>query len=231
LAKSDTQDRTFKNPFLRPPERKQPPNDTEVPPPSLPRPEATETSHNDIPLENAILQEQQRRENHKNNATGGVTERNKPIRKAKEGRKRSVFDEDFDLIVTRDKKTEPKNELLATTSTGNTDELLETSLSQTFEQENSIKTVSKELFNTNGIELKSEVDHDEINNITRLHFLKEKFGISNVDTLVSSFLRLRVSKDRKSRREFIEALQTENRNSNPGGSLMARMFGGGGSTP
>ncbi|MEI6887617.1 MAG: hypothetical protein WCK31_05275 [bacterium] len=107
------------------------------------------------------------------------------------------------------------------------DDLLETSLSQNFETENNIKTVSKELFSKTNIELKTEIDHDEINNITRLQFLKEKFMISNVDVLVQNFLKLRVSKDRKSRKEFIDALQMENRNSNAP-SMMSKLFGGGG---
>lgn len=107
------------------------------------------------------------------------------------------------------------------------DELLETSLSQELEQESNIKTVSKELFNNNAIDLKSEVTHDEINDLTRIRFLKEAFGISHTDSLIVSFLSLRVSKNRQSRREFIEALQTENRNANQGGNFFSRLLGGG----
>lgn len=106
------------------------------------------------------------------------------------------------------------------------DELIETRLSQDIEQENSIKTVSKELFSKDSIEMKTEITHDEINDITRLEFLAAKFGISNVDVLKSSFLRLRVSKNRKSRGEFIASLQTENRNNNPAGGFLSKMFGG-----
>lgn len=110
------------------------------------------------------------------------------------------------------------------------DDLLETNLSQEIESENNIKAVSKELFNKQNIALKTEVSHDEINNITRLRFLEEKFQIKNVSVLVNSLLELRVSKERKSRREFIDALQTENRSTNAG-SFMSRFFGGGGGGP
>lgn len=102
--------------------------------------------------------------------------------------------------------------------------MIEDSLSQPMESDNNIKTVSKELFNKGGIDLKTEVSHDEIIHITKLRFLEQKFGIYNIDNMVESFLGLRVSKDRKSRAEFIDALQTENRNRG-GGGLMGRLFG------
>ena len=104
------------------------------------------------------------------------------------------------------------------------DPLLEHSLSQELEQENTIKSVSKELFTRRDADLKTEVSHDEINDLTRLRFLEERFGIDNVAVLTNSLLSLRISKDRKSRREFIESLQQENRNNNSSG-LLARAFG------
>lgn len=110
------------------------------------------------------------------------------------------------------------------------DPLLETSLQQEIESESNIKSVSKELFSHQNIDLKTEVSHDEINNITRLQFLKHRFGIQNIDVLTDTFLRLRVSKQRKSRQEFISALQTENRNAQGGGLIgkLGNMFGGNG---
>jgi len=97
------------------------------------------------------------------------------------------------------------------------------------ETENSVKSVAKELFSNDVIDLKTEISHNEINNLTRLRFMQEKFRLAsgtNLDHVIASFLRLRVSKDRKSRKEFIEALQTETRNSQ-GGSFMQKLFGGG----
>jgi len=106
------------------------------------------------------------------------------------------------------------------------DSLLETNLSQEVEAENNIKTVSKELFNEKSIELKTEVSHDEINHITKLQFLRDKFGISNVDVLTLSLLKLRVSKDRKSRNEFVQTVSAERQQNN--GNFMSRMLGFGG---
>jgi hypothetical protein len=103
-------------------------------------------------------------------------------------------------------------------------ELIENNLSQMVETENNIKTVAKELFNKGSIELKSEVTHNEINHITRIRFLGEKFRLANMDYLTDNLLSLRVSKNRKSRNEFISALQSENRNQQ-GGGFWQKMFG------
>lgn len=107
------------------------------------------------------------------------------------------------------------------------DALLEDNLSQEVESDNSIKSVSKELFNKESIDLKTEVTHDEINHLTRMRFLEQKFQTENIDVLINSFLRLRVSKNRKSRAEFINALQTENRNAQGSGFSLSKLFGGG----
>lgn len=105
--------------------------------------------------------------------------------------------------------------------------LLENTLQSEVEQEHHVKSVSKELFNKENIDLKTEVSHDEINQITKIRFLQDKFEVANVNILLKSFLNLRVSKKRQSRREFIDALQTENRNAQ-GGGFFSRLFTGGG---
>jgi hypothetical protein len=106
------------------------------------------------------------------------------------------------------------------------DALLEQSLSQEVVQETNIKTVSKELFNRQNIELKTEVSHNEINHVAKLKFLQERFGVANIDVLCDNFLALRVSKDRKSRGEFVSSLQADNK-AQQGGSFLSKMFGGG----
>lgn len=103
-------------------------------------------------------------------------------------------------------------------------ELIERGLTQQFETDNTIKSVSKELFSGKEVSLKSEVSHDEINDITRLHFLKEKFGVSNIDVLIQSLLELRVSKDRKSRREFVETVTAEKKSAD-GSNFLSRALG------
>lgn len=86
------------------------------------------------------------------------------------------------------------------------------------------QSISKELLSGKEIMTRTEVSHNDINNITRLAFLQDKFGLENVQILKESLLTLRVSKDRKSRKEFVESLQTQNRNSQ-NTSFMEKMFG------
>lgn len=107
------------------------------------------------------------------------------------------------------------------------DDLLETNLQTEVESENAIKSVSKELFNRGNIDLKSEVSHNEVNHISKIRFLDTTFGVKNMDSVIDSFLSLRVSLQRKSRHEFIDALQTERRNAT-GGNWVQRMFQRGG---
>lgn len=90
--------------------------------------------------------------------------------------------------------------------------LLEDDLQSEVESEHHVKSVAKELFNKENIDLKTDVSHDEIMQITKIRFLETSFRVENVDVLLKSFLNLRVSKERKSRKEFVDTLQTENRN-------------------
>ncbi len=78
--------------------------------------------------------------------------------------------------------------------------------------ETDIKAVSKELFSSEDIDVKTEVSYDEINMISKIRFLEHKFGIKNVGPLLKSFLSLRVSLARKSRKEFITGIRGEDAN-------------------
>lgn len=108
---------------------------------------------------------------------------------------------------------------------------IDDSLNQPLETSNSYKSASKELFTSKNVDVKTEVTHDEINNITRLRFLQARYGVRNVEVIIDTFLTLRVSMERKSRKEFIDALQSERREKIGGGFLkkLAGGFGGGGS--
>lgn len=97
--------------------------------------------------------------------------------------------------------------------------LIEEQLGAHFEQDNSIKSVSKELFNSDKIDVKTELSHDEINMVTKLRFLERRFQLENVDVLIDSLLTLRVSMNRKSRTEFIQALRSEDQDAQNAGFL------------
>jgi hypothetical protein len=88
-------------------------------------------------------------------------------------------------------------------------ELIEEGLNYNVEEDNEIKAVSRELFTKKEIDVKTEVSYNEINQISKIRFLENKFEIKNVQPLLESFLSLRVSMNRKSRLEFIKAIKGE----------------------
>ena len=95
------------------------------------------------------------------------------------------------------------------------------------EQKNHVQSVSKELFDDKKIDLRTEVNDEEIKNLSRLRFIGKHFKCKTMDVVIDSFLTLRVSKDRKSRAEFITALQTERSNNEDGQTArtMQKLFG------
>lgn len=107
------------------------------------------------------------------------------------------------------------------------DALLEKKPSILGEQTNHVESVSKELFDDQKIDLRTEVSDEEIKNLARLRFMSTHFKCSTMDVVIDSFLSLRVSKERKSRGEFIQALQTERRNNEEGqtAKVFQKLFG------
>lgn len=87
--------------------------------------------------------------------------------------------------------------------------LIEDSLSFQVENENDLKQVSKDLFTQGNINLKTELNDKEISYITKIQFMQEMYGMHTLDNAVNQFKQLRVSKDRKSRAEFINAVGGE----------------------
>lgn len=108
--------------------------------------------------------------------------------------------------------------------------LLEEDLSMPVVSETHIKSVSKELFTDENIDLKTELKHDEINNLMRCSVLVDLFGITALENATHNFKRHRVSLNRQSRKEFTDSLQTENRNAQ-GQNLFQKAFGGQNNNP
>ena len=103
--------------------------------------------------------------------------------------------------------------------------LIENDLAMEVKQDTNVTAVSKELFNSQDVDMKTDVSHDEINNIARLLFLEQRLGVRNISVVIDKFLRLRVSKNRKSRAEFIMALNNERKNEE--GGFLTKLMGGG----
>lgn len=78
-----------------------------------------------------------------------------------------------------------------------------------FENENEDIQVVKELFTDKNIDMKTDLDDGEITNVALLYFLADEFKIPALQRYADKFLRLRVSKQRKGRAEFIQAVKRE----------------------
>lgn len=72
----------------------------------------------------------------------------------------------------------------------------------------------KELFDSEDIDVKTELKPEQVMIISKIRFLsrhlKNKYNVDKLDELVDDFLRLQVSKDRASRKEFVSAFQSRN---------------------
>jgi len=88
---------------------------------------------------------------------------------------------------------------------------------------------AKELFSKKDIETKTDVSRAETSIIARLKFLCDELGLENFRKALIYLMELRASKDRKSRKEYIDALQKQgtmfgmNNGGNLGGFNNGRM--------
>lgn len=71
----------------------------------------------------------------------------------------------------------------------------------------------KELFDVEDIEGKTELSGEQVMIVSRLKILgsvlQKEHGIDTINEFIEHFLKLQVSKDRKSRQEFVSAMQSE----------------------
>jgi len=88
---------------------------------------------------------------------------------------------------------------------------------------------SKELFNKEDIEIKTDISEEETSIIARLKYLGDTLELKGFNDVIRYLLELRLSKGRKSRKEFIDSLKrTEgfspnmNGNNNMGGFANGR---------
>lgn len=84
------------------------------------------------------------------------------------------------------------------------------------------------LFNSAEIEQKTELNTDEVLVISRLLFASQRYSLVGVDEFINNLLRLKVSHQRRGRREFIEGLHAEERrgmarDAGPIASFMSRV--------
>jgi len=67
----------------------------------------------------------------------------------------------------------------------------------------------KELINRDDIELKTDLNEEEISIVARLKFLCDELELNNFRKALVYLLELKVSKNRKGRKEFLEGLKRD----------------------
>jgi len=78
---------------------------------------------------------------------------------------------------------------------------------QATQDKNEIVEVLKELFREENIRLITELDHDEITLLTRISSIAKMKNISIYDHTIDTYMKLLLSKKRKSRSEIIDAIK------------------------
>jgi len=79
------------------------------------------------------------------------------------------------------------------------------------EADQATKSSIGSLFDAREIEQKTELNTDEVLVISRLLFASQRYDLSGVDEFIVNLLKLKVSHQRRGRREFIEGLHAEER--------------------
>ena len=102
-------------------------------------------------------------------------------------------------------------------------------LSQDMGDDTSERKIAKELFSNEDVLTKTDLSDNQINILTRLYFLAEEMEDKDLSSVIDKFVTLRISRKRKSRGEFIEALKGIDDSQSGAGMLgnMGKMFGGG----
>ena len=67
---------------------------------------------------------------------------------------------------------------------------------------------AKELFNEgSGLKLKTDIDDAEVFGLSRVKFISHVFNLPTLDIWADEFLKLRISRKRKGRLEFLDAIK------------------------
>lgn len=103
----------------------------------------------------------------------------------------------------------------------------ETTLDDEINQKLGTENKAKELFNKKDINTKTDVNDREINLISRIMFISEIFEIPEIQNMINRYLELKLSKNRKSRKEYLDALKNIEGMNNFLGGVGTSLMGGG----
>lgn len=120
----------------------------------------------------------------------------KPIKQSKT---RQQFSKGEDITDSRDFESKVNNTPID-----------ETSLDEIFTQEAQTQGDNvKELFGEKNVKARTDLSPKQISNIARAYYLAKMCKMPEIKTLLDEFITLRISKDRKSRSEFVEGLKAK----------------------
>lgn len=83
--------------------------------------------------------------------------------------------------------------------------------------------VVKNIFDAKDPKVKSDLSPRQISICARLYFQAEMCGLPELSRVVDEFITLRISKERNSRKEFVEAFKMSNNMNQFGGGMMGGM--------
>jgi len=75
------------------------------------------------------------------------------------------------------------------------------------QDDSSEKKIAKELFSNQELKTKTDLSDNQISLLTKGYFLADELGDERLRAVFDTFIELRISRKRKSRAEFIEALK------------------------
>ena len=76
-------------------------------------------------------------------------------------------------------------------------------------EQNSMQNDVKELFHEDKVKARSDISNRQIKLITKAYYLASITGMSEIHAILKDFLTLSISKDRKSRAEYVQGLQNK----------------------
>lgn len=85
--------------------------------------------------------------------------------------------------------------------------------------------VVKELFNEKTVKARTDLSASQISKVSRAYYMANILEMPELKNLLDEFITLRISKDRKSRSEFVEGLKSKIDTGILGNNMLNRQFG------
>jgi hypothetical protein len=85
---------------------------------------------------------------------------------------------------------------------------------------------SGRLIDKEDVEVKTELNDQEILSISKLRFIAERYDVPVLNEFTDNLMTLKISRKRKGRQEFIQGLHADERREQPNEGFFSKLFGG-----